>query len=72
MSATQAGGALGRGRVGLTVTNAVTGDPLDITAEVAPSSIVVRVGDTIYAVHQKALSLDGAAILADQLTRVAS
>jgi hypothetical protein len=59
-----------RSRVNLAVDNAITGEPMDVTAEIARTSIVLRIGDTIYAVNQSRLSPDEALVLADQLTRV--
>jgi hypothetical protein len=61
-----------RSRVGLTVDNAQTGEPMDVTAEIAKASIVLRIGDTIHAVNRQCLSPDEALVMADQLTRVAA
>jgi len=58
-------------RIGMTVENAISGKPLEVDAEIAASSIAVRVGDTVYAVHRGALSMDEAGLLAAQLTRLA-
>lgn len=63
---------LNNARVGMTVTGALTGEPLNVDAEIAAASIAVRVGDTVYAVHREALTLPEAAALAGQLTRLAS
>jgi hypothetical protein len=60
-----------RSRVGLTVDNVQTGEPMDVNAEIAKASIVLRIGDTVHAVSHKSLSLDEALVMADQLTRVA-
>lgn len=62
---------MNRSRVGLTVDNAQTGEPMDVTAEIARTSIVLRIGDSIHAVNKPCLSPDEALVMADQLTRVA-
>lgn len=59
-----------RGRVGLTVTNAQTGEPLEVDADITRQSIVLTVGDdAIYAVHRNPLTKDEARVLLDQLVR---
>lgn len=63
---------MNRGRVDLTVNNAQTGEPMDVAAEIAQASIVIRIGDTIHAVNRHCLSPDEALVMADQLTQVAS
>lgn len=62
--------SLDSARLGMTFENALTGEPLPVDAEVAASSIVVRVGDSVYAVHGRALTIEQTALLASQLTRV--
>lgn len=60
-----------RARVGMTVTNAQTGEPLEVDADITQESIVLRIGDSITAVHHRALTPQAALVLADQLTRSA-
>ena len=57
-------------RVGMTVTNAQTGEPLEVDAEVAVASIAVRIGDTVVLVARDTLTLEQAGVLAGQLQRL--